>query len=236
MKGWWAMLALPGILLAIVLTVAWALRMHTDMSTTSPRVETERVIPLPPPTAEGGMALAEALASRRSRRAFTTRAPSLGQVAQLCWAAQGITDAAEGYRTAPSAGALYPITVFVVDGNGVYEYEPGSHVLRRAVAGDLRGKLQAAALHQPCVGAAPLCLVITTDIARTASKYGSRAERYCLLEAGHVAQNVLLQATALGLAGVPVGAFEDRRVGAILGLPPNLRPVYLVPLGYPQGE
>jgi SagB-type dehydrogenase family enzyme len=123
-----------------------------------------------------------------------------------------------------------------VDESGVYEYEPGRHALHPTLASDLRAKLQAAALDQPCVGEAPLCLVISIDVGRTASKYGGRAERYCLLEAGHVAQNVLLQATALGLAGVPVGAFEDQRIAALLELPPNLRPVYLVPLGYPQGE
>ncbi len=182
------------------------------------------------------MGLAEVLKRRRSRREFSGKSLSLAQVAQLCWAAQGITDDIQGFRTAPSAGALYPITVFVVDTNGVYEYEPAGHALRQAAAGDLRGKLQAAALDQPCVGEAPLCLVIAVDVARTASKYGSRAERYCLLEAGHVAQNVLLQATALGLAGVPVGAFDHRRVASTLALPPNLRPVYLLPLGYPGGE
>ncbi len=182
------------------------------------------------------MALAEALSGRRSWRQFSAKPLSLQQVAQLCWAAQGITDDVQGYRTTPSAGALYPITVFVVDASGVCEYEPGRHALRPARAGDLRRQLQAAALDQPCVGEAPLCLVITIAVARSASKYGSRAERYCLLEAGHLTQNVLLQATALGLAGVPVGAFEDRSVAEALGLPPSLRPVYLVPLGYPQGR
>jgi SagB-type dehydrogenase family enzyme len=229
------MIAPIGILLAMMLGVAWVLVMHTNTSKVSPRGEKGEIIRLPAPRAEGGMALIEALTNRRSRREFSAKPLSLGEVAQLCWAAQGITDDVQGYRTAPSAGALYPITVFVVDGNGVCEYEPGRHLLRPALAGDLRGKLQAAALDQPCVGAAPLCLVLTMDVARTASKYGSRAECYCLLEAGHVAQNVLLQATALGLAGVPVGAFQDGRVAAILELPPSLRPVYLVPLGYPQG-
>jgi SagB-type dehydrogenase family enzyme len=126
--------------------------------------------------------------------------------------------------------------VFVVDGQGVHEYKPGRHVLRRHLAGDLRGKLSAAALDQPSVGAAPLCLVITMDMARSASKYGKRAKRYWLLEAGHVAQNVLPQATALDLSGVPIGAFEDRKVATVLGLRRNFRPVYLVPLGHPPGR
>lgn len=235
-KGWWPMIALIGILLAFILGVGWVLMMHSDSGKVFPRAEMGKVIQLPLPSTEGGMTLTEALTSRRSHRQFAAEPLSLGQVAQLCWAAQGITDEGEGHRTAPSAGALYPITIFVVDAKGVYEYEPGRHSLRPALAGDLRRELQAAALNQPCVGGAPVCLVITMDVARTASKYGSRAERYCLMEAGHVAQNILLQATAMGLAGVPVGAFEDRQVAATLELSPNLRPVYLLPLGYLQGE
>jgi SagB-type dehydrogenase family enzyme len=179
------------------------------------------------------MTLSEALARRRSVREFAQKRLEPGQIAQLCWAAQGITEKGEGFRTAPSAGALYPITVFTVDHEALQEYDPKAHSLRQVIAGDLRGNLQAAAHDQSCVGSAPLCLVIAIDINKSAVKYGDRAERYCLLEAGHVAQNVLLQATAMGLGGVPVGAFDDQRVSTVLRLPKRLRPVYLLPLGYP---
>lgn len=189
-------------------------------------------IALPAPATRGGMALSEALARRRSGRDFTDTALSPDQVAQLCWAAQGITDTDQKLRSAPSAGALFPLAVFLVDQAGVYEYEPEQHALRQVLAGDVRANLQAAALDQPCVGQAPVCLVIAMEVRRSAIKYGNRAERYCLLEAGHVAQNVLLQATAMGLAGVPVGAFDDRQVAALLHLPPNVNPVYLLPLGH----
>ncbi len=191
-------------------------------------------IPLSLPETHGGMPVVEALAHRRSHREFAAQRPSAAQVAQLCWAAQGITEGEQDLRTAPSAGALFPITIFVIDHSGVYQYEPRQHRLHRVHAGDVRAKLQAAALDQSCVGSAPLCLVVAFDCARSASKYGRQAERYCLLEAGHVAQNVLLQATAIGLVGVPVGAFEDERVATVLGLAPNLRPVYLLPLGAPR--
>lgn len=191
---------------------------------------------LPPPNTAGGMPLAEALAARRSRREFAAQRLTLDQVAQLCWAGQGITDIATGHRTAPSAGALYPLTIFVVDSAGIYEYEPRKHVLQQYLTGDFHRELQAVALDQPCVGAAPVCLVIAMDVARSASKYGSRAERYCLLEAGHSAQNVLLQATAIGLAGVPVGAFDDGSVAELLHLPQALRPVYLLPIGFPTAQ
>ena len=190
-------------------------------------------IRLPEPNTAGAVSVAEALARRRSHRVFADEGLSVETVSQLCWAAQGITDARRGFRTAPSAGALFPITVFVVDRAGVYEYRPDKHLLRPVVPGDVRRKLQAAALGQAPVGNAPMCMVVTYDVSRTASKYGRRAERYCLLEAGHVAQNVLLQATAIGVVGVPVAALDAKRVASILNLPKRLSPVYLLPLGRP---
>lgn len=185
------------------------------------------------PKTTGGMAVAEAIRLRRSLRDFNDTPVTPAEMSQLCWAAQGITDPRRGRRAAPSAGALYPMTVFVVDARGVFEYLPHEHALRRIVVGDERKKLQAAALDQECVGGAPMCMVIAMNVDRTAAKYGSRALRYCLMEAGHVAQNVMLQATDLGMGGVTVGAFDEERVAAVLKLSPDLRPVYLLPLGHP---
>jgi SagB-type dehydrogenase family enzyme len=176
--------------------------------------------------------LADVLRARRSCREFTTQPLTSQEVAQLCWAAQGITDHASGYRTAPSAGALYPLALLVVDESGVYEYCSGTHELNQCLRGDVRKALQAAALDQACVGNAPVCLAIAMDIALMAERYGRRAERYCLLEAGHAAQNVLLQATAMGLGAVPVGAFSDERVADVLELSSRLRAVYLLPVGH----
>ncbi len=191
-------------------------------------------IDLPLPEIGGGRPVAEALAHRGSRREFAPRRPSLAQVAQLCWAAQGITEREQGLRTAPSAGATYPIRLLVIDPQCVYRYEPSGHRLHRLLIGDVRARLQAAAVGQSCVGKAPLCLALVVELAAVAARYGRRRGwRYGLLEAGHVAQNVLLQAAAMGLVGVPVGAFGDRQVAHVLGLPPGLHPVYLIPLGLP---
>jgi SagB-type dehydrogenase family enzyme len=151
---------------------------------------------------------------------------------QLLWSAQGITGE-QGYRATPSAGAIFPLTVLLVDPDGVYEYTPEKHALRRVLAGDIRSRLQAASLDQSCVGSAPANLVIAMQVAPMAAKYGAQAERYCLLEAGHAAQNVLLQATGLGLVAVPVAAFQEEEVAALLDLPRNLVPVYMLPLGWP---
>ncbi len=206
------------------------------MSMMSCPPDTGEEIDLPLPELRGGMSLAQALSHRRSRREFTAHRPTPAQVAQLCWAAQGITGIEQSLRTAPSAGATYALALLVVEPTGVYRYEPSGHRLRRLLSHDVRARLRAAALDQPCVGEAPLCLVLAVQPAVVAARYGlRRGWRYGLLEAGHAAQNVLLQAEALGLAGVPVGAFKDGEVADVLGIPPGLHPVYLLPIGVPVG-
>jgi SagB-type dehydrogenase family enzyme len=186
------------------------------------------------PNVSGGPALSEVLAHRRSCREFSAMPLSLEQISQLCWAAQGVTHP-EGLRTSPSAGALYPLNVFVADTQGLHEYLPSEHALVRLTTNDLRASLQRGAHDQACVAGAPACFVIAMSAERLAFRYGERSEQYCLLEAGHVAQNLLLQATALGLGGVPVGAFHGPEVDRILRLPASLRTAYLVPIGHPQG-
>jgi SagB-type dehydrogenase family enzyme len=189
---------------------------------------------LPAPRKAGKMSVEEAIARRRSVREFAEKPLTKAQIAQLCWAGQGITDRAEGLRASPSAGALYPIELYVVTAAGVDRYAPDSHALRRHLAEDVRPALQAAALGQEPVGEAPVTFVVAAVVERTARKYGRRAERYCFMEAGHVAQNILLQATALGLAGVPVGAFDDEPIAEVLKLPRKQRVLYLLPVGRPQ--
>jgi len=190
---------------------------------------------LPPPVLKGRMSLEEAIAARRSVREFTDKSLTVEQISQLCWAGQGVTDPTGQFRAAPSAGALYPIELYVVTANGVDHYEPKSHRLERHLPGDVRRSLQRAALDQAALGNAPACVAIAAVVQRTARKYSDRAERYCFIEAGHVAQNILLQATALRLAGVPIGAFEDKKVAAVLKLPKDHRVIYLLPMGHPGG-
>jgi SagB-type dehydrogenase family enzyme len=192
----------------------------------------EPVIQLPEPTTGLGVTLEKALLERRSQRTFATAPLALSEIGQLLWAAQGITHS--GKRTAPSAGALGPLEVFTVTAEGVSHYRPEGHCLEPKIARDRRVALASAAADQEMVGQAPLVMVITGILSRTAWKYGGdRAWRYVNMEAGHAAQNVLLMATAMGLAGVPVGAFDDNTVMDLLGLPADHRPLYLVPLGQP---
>jgi SagB-type dehydrogenase family enzyme len=172
-----------------------------------------------------------ALARRRSHRAFTTEALSELEISQLLWAAQGIT-AGWGGRTAPSAGGLYPLELYLLTPEAYRHYRPQGHRVELLAEGDWRGQIAAAALHQPTVAAAVLTIVITAVYARTTRKYGSRGRRYVELEAGHTAQNLLLQAVALGLAAVPIGAFDDKRLAQTLRLPSDHIPLYLVAIGH----
>ena len=212
---------------AIALAVFAGGEVDAPRSAANPSSTPERRA-LPSPQREGGASLASVLASRRSVRELGTRELDDRELGQLLWAAQGVTD---GHRAAPSAGALYPLTVRVVDARGVWRYVPAGHVVIRESAVDLRGAVAAASDGQEAVRTAPATLVITAEIAVTARKYGKRAERFATLEAGHAAQNVLLTATGLGLGAVPVGWFEDDKVRRALGLASDVTPLYLIPVG-----
>ena len=189
---------------------------------------------LPAAVTKGKMSVAEALAKRRSVRQYTAEPLTRQQIGQLCWAAQGVTEPKRGFRTAPSAGGLYPLELYVVTADGVEHYVPGKHELRPQRTGDVRRLLQAAALRQRMVGEAPATFVFTAVVARTARKYGPPARKYVLMESGHAAQNLLLQATALGLGAVPIGAFDDLQVAKILALPAEQEPIYLISVGKPR--
>ncbi len=190
------------------------------------------VTPLPEPSTAGPISFEETLFRRRSVREFSPEKLSMSDISQLLWAAQGITDA-RGFRTAPSAGALYPLELYVVLEGGVFHYDPHDHSMTIVRVGDLRSDLYNVALRQEAVLNAPMVLIVTAVFSRTEAKYGrDRSPRYVHLEAGHAAQNVLLQAVSLGLGAVPIGAFEDNRVQEVLGLPGDHEPLYLIPVGH----
>ena len=192
-----------------------------------------RIIDLPGPTLKGSVALEETLARRRSVRSFTAEPLTMQALGQLVWAAQGITLPSRGFRTAPSAGALYPIELYVVTADGLYHYVPQGHKLRVLNEGDLRGDLARAALGQSSIRNAAADFVVTAVYDRTTRKYSDRGNRYVHIEVGHVGQNIHLQAAALGLGSVPIGAFRDDRVKSVLSLPADHEPLYIIPVGRP---
>jgi len=197
------------------------------------------LISLPDPQRSGEVPLEEALHGRRSIRSFRPDALDLRQVSQLLWAAQGITDP-EGLRSAPSAGATYPLEVYLVAGaveeldSGIYRYDPTAHALRPAGLGDRSAEVAHAALDQRWIADAPLILVLVADMSRTTGRYGERGRRYVYMEMGHAAQNVYLQAEALNLGTTLVGAFRDGELAEALGIPSNQEPLGILPVGIPS--
>ena len=189
------------------------------------------LITLPEPNKSGSMPLEQAIAVRRSRRHFLPKSLTLEQIGQLAWAAQG-QDASSEYRTSPSAGATYPLELFVITDEGMFRYLPDKHAIEKLTDQDLRSPLASAAWGQEFVQAAPLTLVFAAEFTRTTGRYGKRGIRYVYMEAGHAAQNVHLQAEALGLGSVAVGAFDDAAVSKVLSMPPNFEPLYMVTVGY----
>lgn len=196
----------------------------------------ETTVKLATPKTDGEMSVESALSNRRSRRSFSG-APSMTAISQLLWAAQGITDKANGHRTAPSAGALRPLEVYLVANNvsglnaGVYHYDPSAHALDLRGSGERGAALAKAARSQQSVASAPASIVIAGDISRTEVKYGARSPRYVHIEVGAAAQNVYLQAESLGLATVFIGSFDDAEVSKVLDLPASQEPFALMPIG-----
>ncbi len=195
------------------------------------------IIQLPEPRLESDMSVEQALLDRRSVRSYKNQPLTIAEVGQLLWAAQGVTDKSRGYRTAPSAGATLPFEVYLVAGDvtgltaGVYQYDYSHHRLMLRREGDFRAELSASALGQSSITNGALNIVLTGIYERTTQRYGDRGIRYVHMEAGHIAQNVLLQAVALGLGSVPIGAFNDSNVQKSLDIPQNEIPLYILPVG-----
>jgi len=197
-------------------------------------------IMLPKPDQMGKVSVEEAIERRRTVRSFGSKRIGSSDFSQLLHAAQGITEEGGFKRAAPSAGALYPLDVYAVLGGegvegldpGVYHYVPAGNRIEVVTRGDKRSQLAHAALRQMWVADPPVSFLITAEYARIESKYGERGQRYAMIEAGHVGQNIFLQAEALGLKAGIVGAFEDGQVAKILGAPENYVPLLIMPVGY----
>ncbi|MDI6733067.1 MAG: SagB/ThcOx family dehydrogenase [Planctomycetota bacterium] len=190
-------------------------------------------ISLPPPQTTGNMPLEQAIQKRKSVRKYSSKELTLEQVSQLLWSAYGANPRKNFIaRNVPSAGAIYPVTVYLVNKDGVYSYEVLSHSLKLLKKGDMRKELCAAAWGQGFIQQVPVNIVVTGDVGKCAQRYGDRAFRYTAQETGHIGQNVSLQAVCLGLSTVMVGAFDDNAVREVLSIPENQIPFYIIPVGY----
>lgn len=204
-----------------------------NLGTDNMMLEGEEIM-LPNPDREGKVPLEQAIEQRRSIRQFSDAPLDKQQISQLLWAAQGITEQATGYRASPSAGALYPLEIFLVSIDGVYHYQPQGHQMVQLFTEDIRQLIASCALGQQPVAQAPVSIIITAIYDRTTARYGDRGIRYTDIEAGHACQNILLQATALGLGAVPIGAFSEQCINEALGLDQDFTPLYVIPVGYPD--
>jgi SagB-type dehydrogenase family enzyme len=195
---------------------------------------------LPSPKSKGTVSVEQAIMQRRTIRSYSSRMLNLEQLSQLLWAASGITEVSGFKRAVPSAGALYPMDIYAVIGQfcikkfeaGVYHYQPQKHWLNQLSNQDLREDVARASLSQIWMAEAPLNFIITAEYKRMAIKYGQRGDRYTMIEAGHMGQNIFLQAEAMGLAAGIVGAFHDKVLIDILKIPYSYKPLLIMPIGY----
>ena len=221
--------------LALAVVIAVAAFTHKERGE-AVKVTQADSMDLPKPNQKGVMSVEEALTKRRSVREYKPGPLTLGELSQLLWSAQGLT-AGWGGRTAPSAGGTYPLETYAVVGEvegleaGVYRYVPQGHRLTKVLSGDVRSSLAEAALGQSMIADAPVTIVIAADYNRTTGRYGNRGVMYVHMEAGHAGENIYLQAEALGLGTVAVGAFNPDDVGRILHLPQEEEAIYMFPVG-----
>ena len=195
---------------------------------------------LPPPEIEGVISLERTIKTRRTIRSFSSKHLSLKQLSQILWSAQGITEDNGFKRAAPSAGALYPMDAYAVIGTegvegfkaGCYHYQPNNHSVSLILEGDLRNELARTSLLQMWMADPPVSIVITAEYDRITLKYGKRGVRYAMIEAGHIGQNIFLQAEALDLGAGIIGAFNDEEVIRIMQIPPTHEPLLIMPVGY----
>lgn len=201
----------------------------------------ETVMKLPLPALDGSVSVEQAIQKRRTKRAYAATPLSMAMLSQLLWAAQGVTEDGGFKRAAPSGGACYPMDIYAIVGHekitslaaGIVRYRPTDHSLSIWQKKDLREPIARAALHQRWMAQAPIQLVIVAEYARITAKYGQRGIQYAWIEAGHIGQNIFLQAEALGLVAGIVGAFDDEQIAKIMRLPPATHPLLVMPVGCP---
>lgn len=185
----------------------------------------------------------ETILRRRSIREYSRNcALPLETLSTLLWATQGITSETRDFqfRAAPSAGALYPMETYLmardVDGlqQGIYHFRPYAFDLEFIRPGDFSRELARAALGQDMAAYAQVVFIWSAIVERSRWKYRQRAYRYIYLDAGHIAQNLYLAGTALGLGICGIGAFYDDPVNELVGLDGKEETVlYMASAGWP---
>jgi SagB-type dehydrogenase family enzyme len=219
-----------------ILALVFALFTVPSQAQRRSRVPQRRIVQLTEPNVTGAVSLEETLAKRRSVRRFTNQSLKWAQIGQLAWAGQGITEPQRGLRTAPSAGSIYPIELFFATQEGLFVYRPAEHSLEQLADQDIRVALAGGPSRQDSVAEAGCDIIVAGSVKKLAERFKDKARTYMLLEAGHIAQNIQLQAVSLGLGSVTVGGLDDQNVRKVCGLSRNLDPLYIICVGYPAAE
>ncbi|MHC4356941.1 MAG: DJ-1/PfpI family protein [Planctomycetota bacterium] len=221
-------LAIPVIILACIATLGLGQRRARTLS--------EKIIQLTDPNLTGKLSFEQALVRRRSVREFSTEPLTRSEIGQLAWAGQGVTDAQRGLRTAPSAESLYPMELFIATSEGLFNYRPTEHSLQQTMEQDIRGELARATLTPDPVAGAACSIIIAGSSRRITNRVGSKSRIFVAMEAGHIAQNIQLQAVCMGLGSVPIGGLDPTAVRKICRMSRELEPLYVICVGHPAGE
>jgi SagB-type dehydrogenase family enzyme len=219
-------------ILAIVLACLATLCLGRSRTRSTPQM----IIQLTDPNQVGTVSLEEALAKRRSVRQFSNQPLKRTQIGQLAWAGQGVTEPQRGLRTAPSAGATYPIELIFATHEGLFVYRPADHSLMQIGNQDIRNDLATAASRQESIAGAGCDIIVAGSVRKLTDQYKDKARTYLHMEAGHIAQNIQLQAVCLGLGSVTVGGFDTKEVRKVSNLTRTLEPLYIICVGYPAGQ
>lgn len=232
------------ILLLILLSVVGIFYFKEPQKTPVTVRNVSEIVSLPPPVLTGNLSVEQSIQNRRSVRQYSNKPITVGNLSQILWAAQGITDTEKNLRAAPSAGQVYPLEIYVVAGSGsvdgldvgLYHYVPDNNTLEKLMNGDLRSKLSEIANNQPWVDQAAVDIVITGNYRKMLYKYPDKelSTRFVDLEAGHAGENIYLQSESLGLVTVSLGSFDETRMIQLLHLPVYETPIYIFPVGHPQ--
>ena len=217
----------------VILTIILTCIVNPGLGNRRTRKSSQQIIQLTDPNQTGKLSFEEALARRRSVREFSTQELKRSQIGQLLWAGQGVTDAQRGLRTAPSAEALYPMELYIATNEGLFTYQPTEHSLAKTSDQDIRGELARATLTPEPVVSAPCSIIIAGSSRKIADRVGARARTFVAMEAGHIAQNIQLQAVCMGLGSVPVGGLDPMAVRRICMISRDFEPLYVIPVGYP---
>ena len=219
-----------------ILTIILACFATLCLGRSRSRIAPQMIIQLTDPNLRGTLTLEEALARRRSVRQFSSEPVKRSQISQLAWAGQGITEPQRGLRTAPSAGAIYPIELLFATQEGLFVYRPADHSLLQTGNQDIRNMLAATASMAESIAGAGCNIIVAGSFRKLTDQYKNKARTYMHMEAGHIAQNILLQAVCLDLGSVTVGDFDTKEVRKVCKLRRDLEPLYIICVGYPAGQ